>query len=765
MGVHGLTTYVEGNKQFFQDVKFRDSVLIIDGCSLYFRLYFNHSLDQQHGGDYDAFSTLLDQFFSALAACNIQPFVVLDGGMDPSDKKFSTLRARLQSKIKEADCLSHGRHGSVLPFLTRDVFIQVLTQRGVPLVQCPAEADWEIACLAHQWNCPVLTNDSDFYIFDLPGGYLPFRFFNWTNLNGRYPHHWISARRYTAHLLCRCFRGMNQQLLPLCAVLSGNDYGTPKCAETLFAMLDLTWPSDGMKGGRGTGKPSSSRIEGLLCWLSSFPGPAEALGEISRLLGESGRHGGRGGGRKEETTMGQAHSQLWAAMQEYCIQTKSSLAAWFSGGKIAPGAMVSLTAPLPECLGLAAAGGLLSPLVWDVVVMRRVLLYPQVENSKQASSHDCARAIRQAIYGLLLRRRAQKGADTLVLGKGRGAQMVERPGGIALAQDVVGQDTPSQGNRDGTGRGRRGGGVQAQGLQVQKSVAKDGVFGGQGNSGGTALAEGSTAPICVEEYDRQHLNLKRNQVELLPPSQALSLDSLLQAPLPVRRKFLLEVLGVQDSVLAFSSPNLCLAVGVTVFWLRVASPSPSLLQLQALILGMVHGEVARNNQPGATGNQFSIPQLNWASEQGVWGRLDRLRVRPGERRGLDIGAAHGYSQWQACLWSASCLNHLLLQPLPTPHMSWLFSGSLVHGLLNTLSAGRTAESLLGGGPLSGQLYCSLLDALRNCSSVTQDSSGGRGAKRNRRGRRGRGRGRGGGGEGEADLSNRFAFLMNEEGFE
>ena len=80
MGVHGLTTYVEGNKQFFQDVKLRDSVLIIDGCSLYFRLYFNHSLDQQHGGDYDAFSSLLDQFFSALAACNIQPFVVLDGG-------------------------------------------------------------------------------------------------------------------------------------------------------------------------------------------------------------------------------------------------------------------------------------------------------------------------------------------------------------------------------------------------------------------------------------------------------------------------------------------------------------------------------------------------------------------------------------------------------------------------------------------------------------------------------------------------------------
>ena len=92
----------------------------------------------------------------------------------------------------------------------------------------------------------------------------------------------------------------------------------------------------------------------------------------------------------------------------------------------------------------------------------------------------------------------------------------------------------------------------------------------------------------------------------------------------------------------------------------------------------------------------------------------------------------------------------------------LFSGSLVHGLLINLSAGRSTESLLGGGPLSGKLYCTLLDAVRNCSSITPESSGG-GAKRNRR-RRG-GRGRGGGGERETDLSNRFAFLMTDEDFE
>lgn len=90
-------------------------------------------------------------------------------GVDPSDKKFDTMCYRLQCRIKDADGLAQGRRKSVLPALTRDVFVQVLDQRGVPLVQCPFEADSEIACLAYQWQCPVLTNDSDFYIFDLPG--------------------------------------------------------------------------------------------------------------------------------------------------------------------------------------------------------------------------------------------------------------------------------------------------------------------------------------------------------------------------------------------------------------------------------------------------------------------------------------------------------------------------------------------------------------------------------------------------------------------
>ncbi|KAG7245015.1 hypothetical protein INR49_023581 [Caranx melampygus] len=151
---------------------------------------------------------------------------------------------------------------------------------------------------------------------------------------------------------------------------------------------------------------------------------------------------------------------------------------------------------------------------------------------------------------------------------------------------------------------------------------------------------------------------------------------------------------------------------------------------------MVYGELSWNNQPGANHNQHTVPQQNWAAERGVLAGMDRQRVRPGERRGLDVGMAHSLSQWQACLWSTLCLNQLLLLPLPEPRLSWLFSGTLVHGLLKYIKGGRAAESLLAGGPLSGQAYSSLMDAVRKCSSKAHPSSSAPG-----RGRRGRGRGR------------------------
>ena len=77
----------------------------------------------------------------------------------------------------------------------------------------------------------------------------------------------------------------------------------------------------------------------------------------------------------------------------------------------------------------------------------------------------------------------------------------------------------------------------------------------------------------------------------------------IQAPVAARLGVLLEVLGVKESVLNPAPIHLRLAVAVTGFWLREAIPTPSQLQVQALVLGMVYGELSWNNQPGSTHHQ------------------------------------------------------------------------------------------------------------------------------------------------------------------
>lgn len=270
---------------------------------------------------------------------------------------------------------------------------------------------------------------------------------------------------------------MNPKLLPLCAVLKGNDYGCPRDVEKLLGMIDTKSP------GGGKGKSAACLIEGLFLWLSSFSGPAEALDEVSRLMG------GKGG----------LSAQLWARMQEYNITPQCNFSLWFSGDGAVPWKPIS---GLPERLWLAVAQGLLAPMVVEAAVTRKVLLAPQVENCKLASSNCCAKAIRQAMYGILFRGPDDNGAN----------------------EDI------GQGARGGRRRGRGGPG----GGQVSRGGGQGAVLSSQQGVNlapgpATVQAQGSSAPVCVEEYDRVELNLKKTLVEAVPPRTPLSLDQLPQA--------------------------------------------------------------------------------------------------------------------------------------------------------------------------------------------------------------------------------------------
>lgn len=96
-------------------------------------------------------------FFSLLQSCNIQPYVVFDGGNEPNDKKFQTTLNRIERRLEMAIQLTIQQRDycRVMPIMARDTFNAVLLEIKIPFVVCDFEADKEIAKLANQFKCPV----------------------------------------------------------------------------------------------------------------------------------------------------------------------------------------------------------------------------------------------------------------------------------------------------------------------------------------------------------------------------------------------------------------------------------------------------------------------------------------------------------------------------------------------------------------------------------------------------------------------------------
>ncbi|XP_061111894.1 protein asteroid homolog 1-like [Conger conger] len=617
MGVRGLTSYIEGNKkQFYEERKLKNTKLVIDGNSLLCNFHVKSGLDQRHGGDYESFANIIQQFFDALTTCNIEPFVVMDGAIDYSGKKFPTLKERVQGRIELASKMSSGkaRQSQVSPFtlLSRAVFRQKLSSLNVPFIYCMFEADQEVACLANKWNCAVLSKDSDFYIFDLKGGYLPYEFFEWHNISmcQETKERYIPVSHFSINNFCACFNNMNKELLPLFAVIVGNDYTSPRSMDAFFSRVNFSQVA----------QPAHwwmhARIDGLLHWLSQFPGPEEAMDEV--LVRDSA----------QDITQ-----DIISGMQEYKV-SHSNLAQYFMHGAsvdnlakyYTPANLPEPVRHLPEWLLDRLSRGHLPSFILDVLVLQKTILGVQVENCQLPSSHTTSLPIRQVFYGLLL-----------------------------------------DGNRK--------------------------LLQGQGSEQGETTNPTEGSPLYhVQEFDRQGLKFQGASIDAILPS------GIQQLPLEKLNEVLLETLGADESITIADRPHLNLPVCVTCYWLSSSKPKPNLQMVQALLLGIVYGELCR------LGGSQRGPAAEYPGVRAVCNRLGRLRVRANERRGPDLDVAHAYSQWQSCLWMSIYLNQLLCCPLPEPECAWLYSGTFVHGAVVEMKWGSTPEDLLMGAPFPAQLY-------------------------------------------------------------
>ncbi|XP_034029590.1 protein asteroid homolog 1-like isoform X2 [Thalassophryne amazonica] len=371
MGVQGLSSFIKSHPQLYREIRFRQSRLVIDGCNLNYLLYFGSGLNQRHGGEYAAYEKLIEKFVTALRDCNISPFVVLDGGAGSTDNKLNTLIQRAEDKIQKAHRTALGGQEDVLPPLSMLLFRQTLVRLNVPVAMCYGEADQEIAALAFEWQCPVLSNDSDFYIFNLPAGLLPVSHFQWEAMNQSRTQKYIPCKSYKSSSFC-IFFNIKPQVLPIFAVLTGNDYVKIESLLCQFAPA-------------GSGK--AAQIKGLIYWLRKFQQPKEAFMALEQLLGNL-----------SSNDKAVILDSLMVGMEEYQLPS-SCLRAFFTDGTVPA---LSAGEQVPDWIRIPLTKAELSGDVLDILLLHRISLGYPVDCADLPSAHLTSRPLRQLMYGLLL---------------------------------------------------------------------------------------------------------------------------------------------------------------------------------------------------------------------------------------------------------------------------------------------------------------------------------------------------------------------------
>ncbi|RZC38255.1 XPG I 2 domain containing protein [Asbolus verrucosus] len=174
MGVRGLTTFIANrSSQYLERHELHDCYLVVDGNSIASQLYRWHCrCNDCFGGDYDKYANVINSFVELLFDCGITPLVIFDGAYEK--RKLKTVFSRMKNKLSAARDINSVTEGSVpvFPLFLREVFVDILLKLRVKCVRCDFEGDGDAAFLAKNLNCPLLSYDSDFYIFDVV--YIPF---------------------------------------------------------------------------------------------------------------------------------------------------------------------------------------------------------------------------------------------------------------------------------------------------------------------------------------------------------------------------------------------------------------------------------------------------------------------------------------------------------------------------------------------------------------------------------------------------------------
>jgi hypothetical protein len=635
----------------------------MDGNNLLHILYYEYHTCYKYCGNYDQFAKNIEHYFNAFFLCDVKPVIVFDGGYETDDRKLKTTLRRAQERIYLAGFISHGGGGKILPVLAEVTFKNVLVKLGIPHATCDFEADDQLAALANSWGCPVVSNDSDFFIFNVRGGFIPLDHLAVDVTKDSDGTRYLDTHIYRIQTFVKHFKCPDVNFVPLFATLLGNDFVDGRKFANFFSNINLPR----VKSKRFTIPKKNTKMAGLLFWLEDMDSVEESIRQILQYFKRDDRD------RFEKIILKSVNSYT---------KIESRLLYFFENPKADFDDKVKMKVKsyngvdLPDWFLQEFHHGNLSVNLFNVLMLHRVIPLCQVENMESENAYQCGYDIRRVIYGILLEHEKQAFSLEASGGTDNNGAKAARPSHVEEYTRV--------------------------GRKLTKHCIEPSYI----------LPNGKPVPVLQNMPDLS----KEERASVLFDALGLSACDFEALPSELHLVMTSTVYWLRHARPKVTKEHLW-SLLVSVLKLYCIDPIYDKLNGNGN-----SGSESELNDMSYMNDLCSkiIDNCTYEDIKAAKQRIDKTSRLP-QHANVCADFVHGFAQWHACLLCAIHLNQLLLRPVPEPDPARIYNGTVAYAFGKELALrkdpGLYVSEVLGRRTVISEVYDNLMQF---CLSLVDD---------------------------------------------